>query len=320
MQWCGKRKGGETGGGRGIHGLRTWSGRTLKVHKEAMADELENKRQEELRKRKKAVTDARAQIAKHTASLERAEQTLAECERKQVRREDKVVTQPRERVGRERCCSPVPQGEMSNAAASSAFATLRQRFPDKSDEEIHAAIAAASKTKAKKPKAKKTAGESDPAISKADSPQTDQAAAASEASTRAIDVSDTAMDKDHPTDPRSHGMQRRSSSCGNLATAQVGLPKQVLKQRSKTTVLGLVSPTASVKAGDDVEAAGRVFADLLEQPERWREVSKLPAFAPAVEFVCRHASPASEHCEARAPSSSSEPQQGGFDAETVMDS
>ena len=39
MQWCGKRKGGEAGGGRGIHGLRTWSGRTLKVHKEAMADE-----------------------------------------------------------------------------------------------------------------------------------------------------------------------------------------------------------------------------------------------------------------------------------------
>lgn len=35
---CGKRKGGETGGN-GIHGLRTWSGRTLKVHKQAMADE-----------------------------------------------------------------------------------------------------------------------------------------------------------------------------------------------------------------------------------------------------------------------------------------
>ena len=76
---------------------------------------------------------------------------------------------------------------------------------------------------------------------------------------RAIDVSDTAMDKYHPTDPRSPGMQRRSSSCGNLAAAQVGLPKQVLKQRSKTTVLGLVSPTASVKAGDDVEAAPRMM-------------------------------------------------------------
>ena len=72
-----------------------------------------------------------------------------------------------------------------------------------------------------------------------------------------MDVSDTAMDKCHPTDPRSPGMQRRSSSCGNLAT-QVGLPKQVLKQRSKTTVLGLVSPSASVKAGDDVEATPRM--------------------------------------------------------------
>jgi len=71
--------------------------RMADLTEEAMADELENKRQEEMRRRKKAVADARAQIVKHTANLVRAEQTLTECERKQVRREDKVVTHPTER-------------------------------------------------------------------------------------------------------------------------------------------------------------------------------------------------------------------------------
>ena len=63
----------------------------------------------------------------------------------------------------------------------------------------------------------------------------------------------------------------------------------------------------------DVEAAGRVFADLLEQPERWREVSKLPAFAPAVDFVRRHAGSASEAAASREPPAD-------FEAGAVMES
>ena len=41
---------------------------------------------------------------------------------------------------------------MSDAAHAAAFATLRERFPDKSDDEIRAAIAAASKAKTQKKK------------------------------------------------------------------------------------------------------------------------------------------------------------------------
>ena len=45
------------------------------------------------------------------------------------------------------------------SAADTAFATLRERFPDKTDDEIRAAIAAASKAKTKpKPKAAEDGG------------------------------------------------------------------------------------------------------------------------------------------------------------------
>ena len=45
------------------------------------------------------------------------------------------------------------------SAADAAFATLRERFPDKTDDEIRAAIAAASKAKTKpKPKAAEDGG------------------------------------------------------------------------------------------------------------------------------------------------------------------